>query len=120
MRFSESNPRFHAPLTLLIPLPFQMRARVHIMLPSDKNMLASAIIREITIQFFNYLKNNMEDYVCKSGVCNMSRVCLIATSLSFRLNLSNLTDVTLPTEVSSHTLKSKLNEKILNGEYNIG
>ena len=45
--------------------------------------------------------------------------CFIAKSLYFRLNLSKLTGVTLPTEVSSHTLKSKLKEKILNGEYNI-
>lgn len=46
--------------------------------------------------------------------------CFIAKSLYFRLNLSKLTDVTLPTEVSSHTLKSKLNEKMLKREYNIG
>ena len=31
-----------------------------------------------------------------------------------------MTDVTLPTEVSSHTSNSKLNEQILKGEYNIG
>ena len=37
-----------------------------------------------------------------------------------RLNLPNLKDITLPAEVPLKTLKSKLNEKILSGEYNIG
>ena len=46
--------------------------------------------------------------------------CFIAKSLYFRLILSKLTDVMLSTEVFSHTLKSKLNEKILKDEYNIG
>ena len=36
------------------------------------------------------------------------------------MNLPNLKDITLPAEVPLKTLKSKLNEKILSGEYNIG
>ena len=36
-----------------------------------------------------------------------------------RLNSPNLKDITLPVEVPLQTLKSKLNEKILSGEYNI-
>ena len=36
------------------------------------------------------------------------------------MNLPNLKDITLSAEVPLQTLKSKLNEKILSGEYNIG
>ena len=36
------------------------------------------------------------------------------------MNLPNLKDITLRDEVPLKTLKSKLNEKILSGEYNIG
>ena len=36
------------------------------------------------------------------------------------MSLPNLKDITLPAEVPLQTLKSKLNEKILSGEYNTG
>ena len=36
------------------------------------------------------------------------------------MNLPNLKDITLPAAVPLQTLKSKLNKKVLSGEYNIG
>lgn len=72
-----------------------------------------------TSQCLKLLKDNKEQ-VFKNLVFATCLACVIAKSLYFRLNLSKLTDVTLPTEVSSYTLKSKLNEKILKSEYNIG
>ena len=83
----------------------------------------------MNIEYTIYSKTKTNIYICiyiyiylyfTDLVFATYLTCFIAKSLYFRLNLSKLTDVTLPTEVSSHTLKSKLNEKILKGEYNIG